>query len=140
MRNFLALLAGFVALVIGLMVVDLLSRSAFPIAIELNTNNPERLRAMFAALPFATKAILIVAWFIGPLAGALTARWIGTGRWPLWAIVGFSALCVAIMVAALPMPAVLQVAWVAAPLIAGLIAHHFGPVRRKADDQAAEAL
>lgn len=130
-RNFLALVAGLIALVLGLVVVDVVSRSAFPVALELRSNDPEHLRAMFAALPTSTVVVLVAAWFIGPLVGALTARWIGTGRWPLWTIVGLSAFCVAIMVAVLPMPAMLQVAWVAAPIVAGLIAHHFGPTRRR---------
>lgn len=130
MRNFAALLAGLVVLVLGLFVVDILSRSAFPAGLRLNTNDPEALRAMFAALPVSSKLVLIAAWFIGPLAGALTARWIGSGRWPLWVIAVLSALCVAVMIAVLPMPAGLQVAWVVAPLAAGLIAHHFGPTRR----------
>lgn len=137
-RNIAALFAGLIAAIIALVIVVLITGRAFPVAAEVNARDPDQIKAVFAALPLHVKLLIMLAWFIGPLAGTLTAKRLGTASWPLWTIAALFAIYVGLTVSVLPMPAWMQFGSVAAPVLAGLIAHHFGRSRPAPAETPAE--
>jgi uncharacterized membrane protein YhaH (DUF805 family) len=135
-RNIGALFAGLVAGLVALIVLVVIIGEAFPVAARINPSDPNQIKAAFAGLALHVKLLIVLAWFLGPLAGALAARRIGTASWPMWSFVILFALYVGLTISVLPMPGWMQAGAVAAPLIAGLVAHHYGPrPRRDAGDE-----
>lgn len=134
MRSFAAIVAGIVAGFIGLMLVAVVGEAVFPTSIAVNLRDPAQIKAGFAALPVSLKIVTTLGWFASGLVGGLVAKWISGRIWPVWTVAGFFALYVMANIAILPMPAWMQAASLAAPLLGAALAHHYGPGRRVSRD------
>lgn len=139
-RNLAALLAG---LVVGIVVafvvvvpiaVALIVGSDIAVGSQADLQNPGHVWAVFINLPSHMKLLIILVWFIGPLAGGLLAKRIGTAVWPLWGVVALFAVDAVRTVLSLPLPIWVQIVWVAAPFLGGLLALRMGSSRRAAGE------
>lgn len=77
LRKILALVAGVVvgALVVGC--AEYVGHSIYPPPTGINVKDPEDLKRLMDVVPFQAKLIVVVAWFLGALAGAWTAIRLG---------------------------------------------------------------
>jgi purine-cytosine permease-like protein len=135
MRSVAAIIAGLIAGFIGLALVSVIGEAVFPTNIAVNLRDPAQIKASFAALPLALKIVTTLGWFATGLVGGLVAKRISGRIWPVWTVAGLFALYVVVNIAVLPMPAWMQAASLAAPLLGAAIAHHYGPGRSVRDDE-----
>lgn len=122
MRAIIGLLAGIVALIVGIMAVGAIGGLFF--SVEAPTDPMQNAEATVAALgsaPAGTKAVLVLSWFLGALAGAAVAKRVSRLSWPGWVIAGGLALLLATTFL-VPLPVWMQIAAVLAPLAAGVLA------------------
>jgi hypothetical protein len=80
--------------------------------------------AIFATMPMAAKIALIVAWFLGALAGAAVAKRISRQSWVAWLVAALITLYVLLNTLVMPLPGWMQALSIVAPLIGGLIGNH----------------
>ena len=121
MRKFLGVLAGLVALVAVVWVVEAIGHSVWPPPPGTNPSDPAQLATLLDKIPLAAKIAVVVAWFAGALAGAwvanLVARWAAAG----WIVVAIGIAFGVMTLFMIPHPLWMQVAAVAAPLLGGWI-------------------
>ena len=87
-RNIVAAVVG--VLVAGLVVgvVEMAGHAAFPPPEGLDITDPADQARIMLEIPLAAKLAVLLAWFLGALAGAWTARKIGVDRWPSFVVIG----------------------------------------------------
>ena len=85
-RMIVAVLAGTAAAVITVMLVQRIGHMIWPPPEGVDFNNPDDLASMMETIPLGGKLAVVSAWFLGTLAGAITALKIGKAAWPAWAI------------------------------------------------------
>lgn len=121
-RGLLAIVAGVVlsGLVIG--GIEMAAHAAFPLPPDTDMNNPDHLGRLWDWIPTETKALVLVAWFLGPLAGACTAIAIARRVLPAW-IVGVAVAGLGLWTTQMfPHPDWMLASAVVLPLVAVLIA------------------
>ena len=141
MRAVIAIVAGIVVGIVAVALIALVGGMLFPSQARIDNFNSEQLINAFSTVPTGAKVAILLSWFGGAFAGAVTAKRIAGSGWAAWTIAGIFAVYVVINVLILPMPGWLQVIAVAAPLIGGLIANHLvadrevavAPVGRETD-------
>jgi len=79
MRKFLGILAGLAALIVVVWIVEAIGHSIWPPPPGVNPSDPAQLAGLMDKIPLAAKAAVIVAWFLGAVAGAWVAN--GVARW-----------------------------------------------------------
>jgi hypothetical protein len=79
-----------------------------------------------ANLAIGPLSALAIAWLFGALAGAWSARRISGLGWVAWIVILLVAVYVLLNTLILPMPGWMQVVWIAAPFVGGLIGNHLG--------------
>lgn len=82
-----------------------------------------------AEAPLWVLAVVMLAWFAGPLLGGLAANRIGQRRWPAALPTAFILFGSIFTVAYYPHPLWMQIGAVVAPLFGGLLAWRFSPLR-----------
>ena len=95
--------------------VEALSSSVFPLPPGVDLTDPQAIRAAVAQLPLGAYLFVLLAWFLGPLAGAwVAARFAPEAPFVHGMIVAGLVLAAAMVnMVALPHPAWM---WVAAPV------------------------
>lgn len=121
MRKILGVLAGLAALIAVVWVMEAIGHSIWPQPIVPSPPSPADLATLLDRIPLAAKIAVVVAWFMGALAGAWVAN-----RVAHWAMAGWIVVAIGIAfgVATLfmiPHPLWMQIAAVAAPLSGGWI-------------------
>ena len=106
------------AVLIGL---EMAGDAAMPPPARLDPTNPEDLKQMVAAAPLAAKAWVVFGWFVAPLAGGWLARRLSGKGWAGWIIAGLILLGGIANILMIPHPLWMQIAAVAAPLLAGAV-------------------
>lgn len=83
-RNILAAVAGVIVagLVVG--IVEAVGHLIFPPPAGLDITNPDDQARLMEIIPLGAKIAVVVAWFMGALAGIATARKISNRSWPAW--------------------------------------------------------
>jgi hypothetical protein len=80
-------------------------------------------------IPFGAKIAVVVAWFLGALAGAATARKIATVKWPAWIVAAFMIGASFWTTTMFPHPSWLVACAVVLPLLALTLAGRLVPLR-----------
>ncbi|HEX8214415.1 MAG TPA: hypothetical protein VF582_02970 [Allosphingosinicella sp.] len=133
MRGFLGILAGLVAVAVTMMAVSLIGSQLVPAVPSADTSSIEGIKQTYAGLGTETWLLMLLSWFLGALAGAAVAKKIAGRSWAAWTIAGLILAYLLITVLMLPMPGWMQVAALAAPLVAGFLANRLVPERVDAE-------
>ena len=83
-RMLLAIVGGLVVAMITIGVVEAAGHALFPPPAGLDAADPADQARMIDALPVQAKIAVVVAWFLGSLAGAATAIAIARRALPAW--------------------------------------------------------
>jgi hypothetical protein len=73
MRIVLAAIAGVVAMMLSVFVVESIGHTLFPPPPNMDVSNPEMLKALMPSLPFGALAFVILGWALGAFLGAVVA-------------------------------------------------------------------
>jgi hypothetical protein len=95
LRKFLAVLAGLFTAVALVALIESLSNRIYPPPEGMDPRNAAQLEAFVQSLPVGALAMILAAWTLGTLAGALVACWIAREK-PLV----FASIIGALMLAA----------------------------------------
>ena len=123
MRNGLAILAGIIVALAVQAGVDLIASQLYPYAIT-DMWDRRQVSEAIAARPTGALLLSVLGYFLGGLAGSLTAKLMSRKAWVCWVPAGVLALMALIIAFNYPLPAWTWFATLAAPLIGGLIANH----------------
>ncbi|MBV9372695.1 MAG: hypothetical protein JO276_03820 [Sphingomonadaceae bacterium] len=127
MRAVGGIIAGLiVAMVVTILVGIIGLRFTFSVPSNVDAGNAQALLDTLGGMSAAAQLTLAAAWLLGGLAGAWVARRIAGAGWPAWIVTLLVAAYVLLNTLILPMPGWMQVVWIAAPLIGGLIGNHLG--------------
>lgn len=122
MRMALGIVAGIVVAFLCVFAVEWVGHGLYPPPAGLDAGDPADQARLMAAMPAAAKAMVLVAWFVGALAGAWTANRI-SGRslagWIVALLVIAAGIATMVMI---PHPAWMWAGGIALPLLAGWIA------------------
>ena len=122
MRKLLGVIAGVVALGVTVWIVEMISHMIWTPPAGVDVSNPAQLAKLMDMVPLEAKIAVVVAWFLGAIAGA----WVGAkvAQWsPAGWIVVAIGICFGVMTLfMIPHPLWMQVAAVVAPLAGGWIA------------------
>lgn len=129
MRMVLGILAGLVVVFVCVAGIETLGHSIYPPPPGFDMTNPRDVDRLMDVMPTMALAFVVIAWFVGALAGALTANLIARR-----ALAGLIvALCaMAFAVATMVMiahPAWMWAAGIVLPLIAAFVAARFAPTK-----------
>jgi hypothetical protein len=143
MRAVLGIIAGLIAGMIAMIVIGVIGFwFTLTVPAGLNAGDTNALIDTLAGMPRGAQLTLAVGWFGWALAGAWTARRISGRGWAAWLVTLLVALYALLNTLVLPMASWMQVVWIAAPLVGGLIGNHLGrgaPVPAAATTDAGEA-
>ena len=121
-RGILGVLAGMVAAIAVVFVVEGAGHALFPPPAGLDITDPVDQERLVAWMPASVKAIVVLGWFLGSFAGATTAMKISRRALPGWIV---AAAMVALSVATtlmFPHPAWMIGAAAILPLVAAWLA------------------
>lgn len=129
-RMILGIVAGVVVGGLVVFLVESAGHAMFPPPVGTDLSNPEAMKTLIASLPAGAIVMLLLGWFLGALAGAVTAKVIAKREMAAW-IVGviFVALTASNFIY-IPHPVWMMAAGVALPLLAAWIVTR---MRRSAD-------
>lgn len=129
MRMALGIVAGIVVAFLCVFAVEWIGHAVYPPPAGLDINDPADQARLMEAMPAAAKAFVLVAWFVGALAGAWTANRIA-GRslagWVVALLVVAAGVATMVMI---PHPAWMWAGGILLPLIAGWIADRLSASR-----------
>ena len=129
MRMAVGILAGIVVAFLCVFAVEMIGHSLYPPPAGLDVNDPADQARLMDAMPAAAKALVLLAWFAGALAGAWTANRIAGRSIAGWAV---ALLVIAAGVATMlmiPHPAWMWAGGIALPLLAGWLAERMAAGR-----------
>lgn len=121
-RKILALVAG---VVIGGLVVggaESLGHYIYPPPPDFNVKDPEDLKRLIDLIPIQAKLIVVVAWFLGALAGAWVTIRIGREAVLAWGIGGIFAGLSIMTVMSIPHPLWMTACAIILPFVAAWLA------------------
>ena len=121
-RSILGVLAGVVVAGCVVFVVEGIGHALFPPPAGLDVTNPEDQARLIAALPVAAKAMVVLAWFLGSLAGAAVAMGIARRALPGWIVAAVMIALSVLTTQMFPHPAWMVGAAVILPLVAAWLA------------------
>lgn len=124
MRAVLGIVAGLIGLAVAMMLVSFIGSEIISTAPAVNTSSVDAIKTTYGGLSTEARIMIIASWFFGVLAGAAIAKRIVGRPWAAWTIAGLFEAYLILTVLMLPMPVWMQVAALAAPLLAGLAANH----------------
>ena len=130
------LAAGLVAAFALIFLIEMIGHAFYPLPSDLVLVDPEQAARVIVGIPLAANLLVMLAWFVGALAGALAARRISGRDWAGWAVASLVAVAGIANILMIPHPVWMQIAAVAAPLFGGLIAHHLPAGARKRSGDA----
>lgn len=87
LKNILAVIAGVIAAVIVIFIVEAISNMLFPPASKIDMENPEEVRKMIENAPAGALIVVIIGWAIGSFAGGLVATIISNKNKSTYALI-----------------------------------------------------
>ncbi len=121
-RKVVAVIAGLVVAMLVVMVTEGAGHAIFPPPEGLDITKPEDQARLMEVIPLGAKIAVVVAWFLGAMAGAATAMAVGRHALPGW-IVGLVLVALSLFTTQMfPHPLWMMVAAVALPLAGVLVA------------------
>ena len=134
MRMFLALFGGVVAAFLCILAIEGIGHAFYAPPSDLNLAQPDDQARLMAAMPTAVKAMVLFAWFLGALVGAVIAnriaRWSAAG-WIVALLVVAAGIATMVMI---PHPAWMWAGGIVLPLMAGWIAARWSTPRAHSPD------
>ena len=125
MRVVGGIIAGLIADVVVTILIGFVGMLAtYSVPPNIRPGDTNALLDTLANMPIGPLLALAAAWLIGALAGAWIARRISGRGWAAWVVTLLATLYVVLNAWILPMPSWMQVVWIAAPLVGGLIGNH----------------
>lgn len=121
MRKVLGVLAGLVALVAVVWIVEAIGHSIWPPPPGVNLADPAQLAALMDRIPLAAKIAVVKGWFLGAIAGAWVANRVAHWAAAGWIVVAIGIAFGVMTLFMIPHPLWMQIAAVAAPLVGGWI-------------------
>jgi hypothetical protein len=122
MRIAMGVVAGIVVAFLCVFAVEWVAHGLYPPPAGLDSSNPADQARLIDAMPAAAKAMVLLVWFVGALAGAWTANRIA-GRslagWIVALLVIAAGIATMVMI---PHPAWMWAGGILLPLLAGWIA------------------
>lgn len=121
-RSLIAVVAGLVVAVLVIRGVEAVAHALFPPPPGFDLSRAEDQARMMEAVPTEAKVAVILAWFLGPLAGACAAIALARRVLPAW-IVAVLIACLGLWTTQLfPHPDWMMASAVVLPLVAVLVA------------------
>lgn len=91
-RGIVATLAGLVVAMLVVGLVEMAGHTAFPPPADLDLTKPEDQARLMELVPLGAKIAVVLAWFLGALAGCAVAAWIARTIRPGWIVAGVLVL------------------------------------------------
>ena len=128
MRVVLGIVAGFVVAVACVFAIEAVSHVLFPPPPDMNVLDPAQMERLMATMPMAALGFVMVAWFVGSLAGAWVAIAVARRALAGW-VVALLVVCGGIWtMTTIPHPAWMWAGGILLPLLAGWLAQRFTSV------------
>lgn len=122
LRIVLAIVGGLVAAIAVVALAEGAGHALFPPPAGLDVTRPEDQARLMEAIPLGAKIAVVVAWFLGSLAGACAAIAISRRVIPAW-VVGLTMVGLSLVTTQMfPHPAWMVVAAVVLPMVAVVLA------------------
>lgn len=122
-RSVVAILAG--AIVGGILVfgIESAGQLIYPLPEGMDLGDSEAMREFVSNAPLSARLVVLLAWFIGPLGGALVAVWIAVGSPMVHALIigGLFLLADVFNMITLPSPWWFWIAGIVLPLLAAYL-------------------
>ena len=122
MRMLLGILAGVAVAFLCVFAVEWIGHGLYPPPAGLDMHDPADQARLMDAMPGAAKAMILLAWFVGALAGAWTANRIAGSGIAGWAVALLAVAAGVVTMLMIPHPAWMWAGGIALPLLAGWIA------------------
>jgi hypothetical protein len=134
MRSAIGVFAAIALAFTGIFLIELVGRIFWPPPAGVDLYDPEQVAAMMPVMPLGAKLMIVLGWFIGSLAGGVGGLLIARRRWVGYVGPLFVALASIINILVIPHPLWMQIAAVAAPLLAAVVVANM-PVLEAAERQ-----
>jgi hypothetical protein len=121
-RLILGILAGIVAAVATITIIELVSHILYPLPAGLRMDDQAQMSAYILGMPPGAHALVALAWFAGASDGGLVAALISRRHWTIWLIAALVVAAGLVNVMTYTHPLWLQFAALLAPLAGGLLA------------------
>ena len=121
-RGVLASIAGVVTAGIVVGLVEALGHLIYPPPEGIDLNNPEDREMLMQVIPFGAQISVVIAWFLGALAGASVGGWIGRSKIPGWVVAVFMLAASIATTQMFPHPVWMIIAAFVLPILAKLLA------------------
>lgn len=129
LRTAVASIAGFVVSAIVVFAVEGVGHALFPPPPGLDLANPQDQARLIAAVPGEAKVMVVVAWFLGALAGSTTAMVIARKASAGWIVAGVMVVLSVWTTQMFPHPAWMAVCAVVLPLAGAWLARRLVAAR-----------
>jgi uncharacterized membrane protein len=130
MRLAMGIVAGIVVAFLCVFAVEMIGHSLYPPPAGLDMSNPADQARVMHAMPAAAKAFVLLAWFVGALAGAWTANRIAGRSLAGWVVALVAIAAGVATMLMIPHPAWMWAGGIGLPLLAGWIADRMATGRR----------
>ena len=121
-RGVVATLAGLVVAMLVVGVVEMAGHALFPPPEGLDVTKPEDQARLMEVIPLGAKVAVVVAWFLGALAGSAVAAFIARTIRPGWVVTGVLVLAGMYTTQMFPHPWWMVACAVVLPIIGKLVA------------------
>lgn len=132
LRTVLGLIAGIAVAALTIFLIEGAGHAIWPPPPETDLGNPESIAALMDDIPTMAKVAVLTAWFLGALAGAVTALKITHVRWTAWATALAVILGGVVTMFQIPHPTWMMALGVVLPLLAAWAALHLVSARGQA--------
>jgi hypothetical protein len=124
-RKIGAAIAGLVLAFVAMMATSFVGGRFYPLPVDTGISDPiQRMAESFSYAPLGAQLFIALSWFVGGLVGAAVAKSISRDGRVAWTVGAIVTVITLANIFLLPMPAWLQIASVALPLIGTMIANH----------------
>lgn len=121
-RAIVAVVAGGVTAFVVVFLCEALGHMLYPPPPDLDISKPEDQARLMEVIPTGAKVAVVVAWFLGSLAGSAVAARIGRAPLYAWIIGAIMVVLSVVTTRMFPHPTWMVVAAVVLPIIAAVIA------------------
>lgn len=129
LRRVIGAIIGLAVAMLTITLVEALGHQLFPPPPGTDMSDPAAISRVVDQLPFGAKAMVVLAWFAGALAGAAAGLAIARWRAVPWIVAGGVILSAVANYAMIPHPLWMQAAGILLPLLAAWISLRLLAVR-----------
>ena len=130
LRKTLGAIAGAIIGVVVIMTIQALGHALFPAPMDINLSDPDAIAVAMDRIPLASKLMVVIAWFAGPLIGGVVGGRLARARWASWIPGGLTGLGLVLNAFAIPHPLWMLIAGALGIAVATYLADRFSAPRR----------